>query len=106
MLWFLSILLVAVLACALFFWSLETPDHFGTFQDALLKTLFTSFFGDFDPFTDVIDSRFKACIRIINIMVVVGISLICMNAMIAFISENFTDILENKIAVIAKKRPI
>lgn len=47
---FLHILFLAVFACALFFWSLELPNQFGMFEDTfLLKTLFTSLFGDFDP---------------------------------------------------------
>lgn len=57
----LSVLLFAVFACALFFWSLELQGQFRRFEDPLLKPIFTSFFSDFDP-GDPINSRFKTII--------------------------------------------
>ena len=89
--------------CALFFWSLELPNQFGMFEDTfLLKTLFTSFFGDFDP-EDRIDNRFQTFISLSTYFFLV-IYLICLKAMIAFISETFADIFDDKIAVIARER--
>ena len=104
MTYFVSVLFLAVLACALFFSSLELPTNFRSFKYVLLRTLFTSFFSDLDPFAYIIDNPFKVLSFFINIMVLVGISLICMNAMIAFIVEKFADILEDKVAVIARQK--
>ena len=57
----LSVLLFAVFACALLFWSLELQGQFRRFEDPLLKPESTSFFSDFDP-GDPINSRLRTII--------------------------------------------
>ena len=101
---FLSILFLVVFACALFIWSMKLPNEFGRFDDVFLDTFFTSFFGTFDPDTDLSDDHFKTFTLFFNLVVLLLIPLICLNAMIAFVSETFADILDDKIAVIAREK--
>ena len=126
---FLLILFVVVFSFALFFWSLELPGQFGRLDDVFLKTMLTSFFSDydldpdpdevflktmltsffseFDPdpdSDDLTNNRFKTFTLLFNLVVLLLIPLICLNAMIAFISETFADILDDRIAVIAREK--
>lgn len=100
---FLSILFLVVFSFTLFFWSLELPGQFGRLDDVFLKTMLTSFFSEFDP-DELINSRFKTFTLLFNLLVLLMIPLICLNAMIAFVSETFADILDDKLAVIAREK--
>mmetsp|Transcript_1340 Transcript_1340/g.1922 ORF Transcript_1340/g.1922 Transcript_1340/m.1922 type:complete len:1393 (-) Transcript_1340:1-4179(-) len=100
---FFSILFLVVFSFTLFFWSLELPGQFERLDDVFLKTLLTSFFSEFDP-DELINSRFKTFTLLFNLLVLLMIPLICLNAMIAFVGETFADILDDKIAVIAREK--
>ena len=100
---FLSILFLVVFSFTLFFWSLELPGQFGRLNDVFLKTVLTSFFSEFDH-DELINNRFKTFTLLFNLVVLLMIPLICLNAMIAFVSETFADILDDKIAVIAREK--
>uniref|UniRef100_A0A7S3QG72 Ion transport domain-containing protein n=1 Tax=Chaetoceros debilis TaxID=122233 RepID=A0A7S3QG72_9STRA len=100
---FFSILFLVVFSFTLFFWSLELPGQFERLDDVFLKTLLTSFFSEFDP-DELINSRFKTFTLLFNLLVLLMIPLICLNAMIAFVGETFADILDDKNAVIAREK--
>eukprot|EP00551_Chaetoceros_affinis_P011411 CAMPEP_0203681668 /NCGR_PEP_ID=MMETSP0090-20130426/43380_1 /ASSEMBLY_ACC=CAM_ASM_001088 /TAXON_ID=426623 /ORGANISM="Chaetoceros affinis, Strain CCMP159" /LENGTH=960 /DNA_ID=CAMNT_0050550241 /DNA_START=44 /DNA_END=2926 /DNA_ORIENTATION=- len=106
---FLGILFFIIASTTILFWTMdafEPSNRLGInrFFTTFTNTFFLAIFGDIDPDDSIAIAATFWAFLLTFIFIMIVIFLICFNAMIAFISEDFATILDDKNAILAREK--